>query len=42
MDKVLVARCEFAAQQLIQIVEDFGVALHGDEPVEDVNGGSMP
>jgi hypothetical protein len=42
MDKVLVARCKFATQQLIQIVEDFGIALHDDEPVRDVNVGRMP
>jgi hypothetical protein len=27
---------------LIQIVEDFGITLHDDEPVENANGESMP
>ena len=31
VDEVLVARRQFAAQQLIQAVDDLGVALHGEE-----------
>jgi hypothetical protein len=31
VDEVLVARRQFAAQQLFQAVDDLGVALHGEE-----------
>ncbi len=29
MDEILIARCQFAAQQILEVVDDLWVALHG-------------
>jgi len=37
MDEVLVARGEFATQQDLQVLDDFGMAFHGETSLQGLH-----